>query len=33
MNYSFLDVIGDVAPESMIYLLARFEVVSHAMKR
>ena len=33
MNHSFLDVIGDVAPESIIHLLARSEVDLHAMKR
>ena len=33
MNYSFLDVIGNVAPELMIHLLVRSEVASYAMKR
>jgi len=33
MNHSFLAVIGNVAPESMIHLLAKSEIASYAMKR
>jgi len=33
MNHSFLDVIGDVAPELIIHLPARSEVDPCAMKR
>jgi len=33
INHSFLNVIGNIAPKSIIYLLARSKVDPHVMKR
>ena len=33
MNHFFLDIIGDIVPESIIHLLARSEIASHVIKR